>query len=163
MKELLVPISIFAFIVSPSLAFACQDLTLESSLKQSDIVFVGTLKAVSKLPETVDRLHPSDALFEVTQVVKGNPPQAITIRDVGNNCYGLPQFSLEGYTLPRPSSDSIASQEYLVFSIRNHDGSYRTFHPLGNVWMTDEKPYAEYKERAVSFIGRQLEHPPEKR
>ena len=163
MQGLLVYTLIFVLTVSAQTAFACQDLTLQSSFEKSDIVFVGTLKAVSKLPETVDGLRPSDALFEVTKVVKGHLPQAITIRDVGNNCYGMPQFSLDGYTLPQPSSDGIVSQEYLVFAIRNNDGSYRTFHPLGNTWMTNEKPYAQYKERAVSFISRQLEHLPEKR
>jgi hypothetical protein len=148
-------ILIFALIVSSQTAFACQDLTLESSFAESDIVFVGTLKAVSKLQETADGRRPSDAFFEVTKVVKGDIPQAITIRDVGDNCYGFPQFSMQGYALPKPSSDRPVSREYLVFAVRNNDGSYRTFHPLGNTWMTDEEPYVEFKERAVSFIGRQ--------
>lgn len=94
MQGSLVYILIFALTVSTQAAFACQDLTLESSFEESDIVFVGTLKAVSKLPETVDGLRPFDALFEVTKVVKGHLPQAITIRDVGNNC-------VRPYVLPR--------------------------------------------------------------
>lgn len=153
MKRLLVLISIFVFIILPPAAFACQNLNLEASLANADIAFVGTLKAVSKSPETLDRLRPSDAIFEVTQIVKGQLPQTVTIRDVGNNCCGLPQHAL----------DKTVSREYLVFAARDNDGSYKTFHPLGNTWMTDEKPFDEFKEQAASFIRRQLERLSEKR
>ena len=130
MKRLLVLISIFVFIISSPIAFACQNLNLEASLANAEIAFVGTLKAVSKLPETLDRLRLSDAIFEVTQVVKSQLPQTVTIRDVGNNCYGLPQFSMEGYGLPQHALDKTVSREYLVFAARDNDGSYKTFHPL---------------------------------
>ncbi|MBC7945488.1 MAG: hypothetical protein H7X91_09575 [Burkholderiales bacterium] len=163
MQGLLVLISIFAFIISSPTAFACRNLTLEASLANADIAFVGTLKAVSKRPETLDRLRPSDAVFEITQVVKGHLPQSVAIRDVGNNCYGLPQFSMEGYGPPQHSLDRTASREYLVFATRDNDGSYKKFHPLGNTWMTDEKPFAEFKEQAASFIRRQLERLSEQR
>lgn len=159
MQGLPVLISIFALIVSSPSAFACRMLNYETSLAHADIAFVGTLTAVSKLPETRDRLRPADAVFEVTQVLKGQLPQTVTIRDVGDNCNRLPQFSLDGYGIPRHSADKTVSRDYLVFAVRNQDGSYRTFYPFGNTWMTDREPFAELNEKAVAFIRRQLKRP----
>jgi hypothetical protein len=142
MRSIQALISAAAFLVWSQAASACQELTYESSFEQSDIVFVGTLKRLVVRAKTPDGLRPLDAIFEVTQPIKGEIPQSITVRDTGNNCYRMPQFSL----------DWPASREYLVLAAKDNDGTYKTYHPLANTAMTDEKPLAVYKERALAFI-----------
>jgi hypothetical protein len=142
MRSIPLVISAAAFLVWSQAVSACQVLTYEASLAEADIVFTGTLTAVSERPKTQGGKRPFDAVFEVTQPLKGEVPQSITIRDIGKNCYDFPQFSL----------DETASREYLVFAARDSDGTYMTFHPLANTPITDEQPYAMFKERAGAFI-----------
>jgi hypothetical protein len=139
--------AIMALISPPRSASACQVLTYEASLQSSNIVFVGRLKSVSALPQNLSGAQPSNAIFEVTQVIKGQVPETVTIRDIGNNCYQMPQFSAELHK----------ATEYLVFAQEFKGGSYATKHPLANTPLTDENGLGEFKQRALDFVKRQLD------
>jgi hypothetical protein len=104
-------------------ALACQVLTYETALEEADIIFTGSVEKITNLPET-DGMKPADVTLNVTHEVKGNIPKTIVIRDVGDSCYGAPQFKV--------------SEEYLIFAIEK-DGGYKTFHPLPNTLAADEK------------------------
>jgi hypothetical protein len=111
-------------LLSAQAALACQVYTYEYASKEADIIFTGTLQKVSSLPEAGD-MKPADAVFRVTQKLKGTIPDTITIRDTGNNCYGMPQFDFA----------SSPTNEFLVFAVKV-DEIYETFHPLPNSSVT---------------------------
>ena len=123
MPRLLNHLAALVCLVSASPALACQVYRHETGLQHADLVFVGDLQSVSALPQTKD-LKPADAVFRITQLVKGAAPQIVTIRDRGNNCYGLAQFG------PNRGQKN-ASSSYLVFAVKK-EGGYETFHPLPN-------------------------------
>ena len=112
---------------------ACKIYTYEHASKEADIIFIGTLQKISNFPEAGE-LKPADVVFEVTKKLKGEIPKTITIRDTGNNCYGLPQFE----------TGFFSSKEYLVFAVKKY-GRYETFHPLPNSLVTDENAQAFIK------------------
>src|SRR5688572_3052492 len=106
--------AIMALMLLSRSASACQVLTYEASLQSSSTVFIGRLKSVSALPQSPSGARPSNAIFEVTQVIKGRVPEAVTIQDIGNNCYQMPQFSAELHK----------TTEYLVFAQEFKGGTY---------------------------------------
>jgi hypothetical protein len=145
---LLILVSLVVVVASPPVAFACRSLNLEASLAYADIAFVGTLTAASEPPERPDS-GPYYAVFEVTQVLKGDIPRTVTIID-RITCRGLPLFIMDGYgAQPRSTS-----REYLVFA-KKKDGSYSAY-GYGYTWMTDEPAFAKGKEEAIIFIRRQM-------
>jgi hypothetical protein len=62
-------------------------------------------------------MKPSESVFRVKRALKGTIANIVTIRDTGNGCYGLPQFT--------------EKKEYLVFAV-GKEGRYETYHPLPN-------------------------------